>query len=390
MESPQTLLEVSPQTLDGPEEPPLDLSPSMLHELQHNMSDIRQAHSPTAIKVRVDHSMAETLLGQVDDLIRLLEVHSTNLWPLTKSYTLPKSLRAYGYMDDAFLDRWACVLSALLREVESEPEVGQVELKDAHYELRGWITRQDLGFIHGLAREHAPKHGSWRGDARHHAKKLRRDLKRSLGYKITERVMDPGTAKRRVGDLLDSYEDSRELSQGLERLLKEGMKADTCVLRLLCPVLDEMQGSNLHGLRKKVRAQNKEDEHEEQREDTQLGVIPGKSWPFWSLTRGRGAVMVGSAGRVHQIASIKEAFGFSDIDVIEAGQGVRRVQALCQRLAQDEDRVVLVMHRYISHKASGMVWGYRDNATIIGVDRGFCVGAVRQAIEKFGPAYLDD
>ncbi len=98
--------------------------------------------------------------------------------------------------------------------------------------------------------------------------------------------------------------------------------------------------------------------------------------------------MVGSAGRSHQLQLIKDTLELDDLEHLEC-RGVRRFQALIQQLKSDGDRLVLVMHRNISHHVSGELWALRHQCMIVGVEDGFSVGSVQRALEKSGPAYLE-
>ncbi len=230
------------------------------------------------------------------------------------------------------------------------------------------------GFLYGLGRGHEARHGSWRQDAWRLWRRLQA-LIDSGGDGLT-----PGAAQRQVELLLDECDDPQRRRERLVELLDLGMQPDTRVLRLLACVVDELGGRPLRGLRRKVRAQMEVDEAAERSSQGDDWAMPS-DWPFWHITQGRPAVLIGSAGKKFQTERIERAFGFSSLEWVDSCRSLRRVQALAQSIREGDERVFIIMHRYTSHSASDMIWAHRDHATVIGVNQGFGVHAVQKAIE---------
>lgn len=241
-----------------------------------------------------------------------------------------------------------------------------------------------VGFVYGMALKDEPKRSTWESDAAHHWRNVKRQLEEY--FADDECAINAGTAQRLVEELLQEASNEIQVRHGMQKLLSKGLKPDTRVCRLLAEHLGVFSGRQFKKLRKAINRQTAQDEAEEETNQRVHQATPPEDWPFWELTRGKRAVMIGSQGKKHQLEAVKRAFGFSQLDWVGCSEGKRRVQAInsstCKR-----DCVYLVMHRYISHSAADHIWARRDEAVVIGVNRGFSVGAVRLGIEKDGLRY---
>lgn len=254
--------------------------------------------------------------------------------------------------------------------------------------LREYLKKVE--FIHGMAMSHKPQRKSWKHDAEHYWAELRRELEVGPSNQAApgRAGMDPGTAQREVEALLERAEDSKEICAGLHALLEQGMKPDTRICRLLAEHLDSLSGRVFKPLRKAIRKQLQADDEEEEVNHRTHSAAPSADWPFWMLTRGKKAMVIGSLGKKYQLESIQQVFGFSQVDWIGGKEGIRRIQAMNSSNYKN-DYIYLVMHRYVSHCAADPIWAKRDDAVVIGVSHGFSVGAVRLGFEKDGQCWLD-
>ena len=106
-----------------------------------------------------------------------------------------------------------------------------------------------------------------------------------------------------------------------------------------------------------------------------------EGWPFFALTRGVNAVVVG--GDPRPTDRMRDAFEFASVtwDPIDP----RRVDALAARIRALSVEFVVLLRDFVSHSVSDAVVSSCKEANVpyVVVDAGYGVGQVRLAIERY-------
>lgn len=371
--------------------PPVPITHDIVARLQEQMSERTLEAKASALFQKVGevidydawaaavlqrgHNMASVADGHQDQ--RLMRVLEHNATPTVVQLTLRLSQEVALHFFH--------MLVAYARGLQRRS--GDKRLRSLFGKLRSYL--KEVVFVYGMANKHQPQSGSWEQDAAKHWAALREQLDAGAALPDPPESLDAGSAQREVEALLEGAPGDEALRRGLRKLLCQGMRPDdTRVCRLLAEHQAALTGGPLKKLRKAIGKQLEADEREEEQAQRAHSATPPEGWPFWGLTQGKKAVMIGSQGKKYQLEAVRRAFGFSQLDQVGISEGVRRIQAMTSTHFK-EDCVYLVMHRYVSHSASGPIWAKRDEAVVIGVDHGFSVGAVRLGIEKDGQRWLD-
>jgi hypothetical protein len=274
---------------------------------------------------------------------------------------------------------WGKALAALVRHME-EKNVKK-PTSAARTRMMQWINKVGIkGQVRALYHEHTPQGASWVDDVREHGWEAVRGASALVAPPLgAEEGLE---ALRRL--VPQERLSAAKFQEALLALMERGLEVGEEAQALLCERVEELEGPLLAGVRAQVegrceRAQD-EDAHRS---------APGAEWAFWPLVEGRHAVMVGSAGKKTQLEMLERAFRFSKLEHVEAGDQLRRLQSVAASIKPGDERVFLLMHRYLSHSGSDPIWDRRDDAVVIGVDRGFAVQAVRAGIERDGKPWLE-
>jgi hypothetical protein len=113
---------------------------------------------------------------------------------------------------------------------------------------------------------------------------------------------------------------------------------------------------------------------------------PEASWPWWSCTRDRRAVLVGGSPRDSYQRRLQQVFGFASLDWVDGE--VRRIRNLGRSIEHGGLDLVLIVRQFTSHKNSIKIL---EACKLRGVpfatiDHGHGVRGVQSAIERFLPA----
>ena len=385
--------EAPPEEESSARPQPVQIDDDILLRLQQSFKNpVLSRSEPSHTQRGVDVS---ELLSELRQRIENLQerfsvpagVDSAVLLEMLVQASSPSLMRELKATDEALQVLWLSFVGALghclqQRAPQRGPSVDRVFIELNRFR-QSHITR----FVHGLARHHEPQFGSWFSDAQRHGNALEAIIQRRL-QKCSRTGMDPGSSQNKVEEVLDECDGGPDLRRRLGKLVAQGLSVDTRVLRLLASVEAELTTPELSSLRKRVRAQIAFDGLDTGASDKPQSLPD--DWPFLPLTQGRRAVVVGSAGRDHQLESLQRAFGFESVECVDTSGGLRRLQSLVQSVEPGDERLLLVMHRYISHKAARRVWEKRGEVRVVGVDSGFGVEAVRRGIERHCKAWLDD
>ena len=365
-----------------PPEVPARLTTATLKTLQSKMRD----GSLGGLNEGPDFSREETLLRRGRALWKAIE--AGNAQTIVEELAHGAQLRFLRDISHALgapvVKVWMELLAAAAQILL---EKGGQERKFAQ-EVIGSINdnRKDLKLserVHGLSDKQKPNHLDWKRDAQFCLERL--DQMLGGAHVEPKRGLDEGTTQRRVTELLGQAEDEAALRSGIQALMQEGWSPNVCVLRLLVPFEEDLKGSNFSKLREQLRKQRAQDEDDEKNDKAEqsLSALPDE-WPYWWLTKDRVAVVLGSAGKSHQLKGIKERFRFKDVTHRPGSLMGRKAQGLLGNIRDGDPRIFLVMHRYISHNVSDAIWKHRHTVQVVGVDDGFNASAVQRALEDFG------
>lgn len=363
-------------------EVPARLTTATLKTLQSKMRD----GSLGGLNEGPDFSREETLLRRGRALLKAIE--ASNAQTIVEELAHGAQLRFLRDISHALgapvVRIWMELLAAAAQILL---EKGGQERKFAQ-EVIGSINdnRKDLKLserVHGLSDKQKPNHLDWKRDAQFSLERLDQFL--GGAQAPSKRGLDEGTTQRRVTELLGQADDEAALRSGIQALMQDGWSPNVCVLRLLVPFEEDLKGSNFSKLREQLRKQRAQDEDDEKNDKVEqsLSALPD-DWPYWWLTKDRVAVVLGSAGKSHQLKGIKERFRFKDVTHRPGSLMGRKAQGLLGNIRDGDPRIFLVMHRYISHNVSDAIWKHRHTVQVVGVDDGFNASAVQRALEDFG------
>lgn len=251
--------------------------------------------------------------------------------------------------------------------------------------LSAYSKTERPGFVWGLSRDHAPKTGSWEGDA-----DAALDV---LQAHLPETAVAPPALGRAFSDLeaavaeldcapphaLDAVrEQIRAMVAGL---LAEGVPArHTRLVRIVAGVAEEvLPGPQFRSLRRAARECAAP--VEEEGPDASLP----KDWPWFAATRGRRFVMVGGDPREPNRVRLAAAFGFAEL-AWEHSEGSRNsLQKVRDRVRAGGVDGVLLLSRFVGHDADEVIQPACREAGVpfVPVKTGYGVTGIRTAIERY-------
>jgi hypothetical protein len=253
--------------------------------------------------------------------------------------------------------------------------------------LSNFSAKHRPGLVHGLARAHEPREDSWIADACARW----RDLRILAGL---EDARDPEEAPNpeRLLAKLEARLAEDLCPEGIQdearRILDAGIPPrDPRLCRLLLPSLDLLAGPEFKNLRRALRkAQDEmESEPENGKNDDEAERLP-PDWPWFHLTRGRRAVIVGGELRPHARDRIQEFFAFTEIDWV--GSDRNEVASLSQRFQGDTYDFAILLGGFRSHAADDKLVPVLKEKGIpwVNVKWGYGITSIRQVIERTQPA----
>jgi hypothetical protein len=237
------------------------------------------------------------------------------------------------------------------------------------------------GVVHGLARSHAPKSGTWVGDAEEWQARIDRLLGRDRDPALdVTPTMNFDDDLRELTDAVRGGLHGAALAARVSGLLQAGLNPDEVrLVNLVAPHLDALQAEGFAPLRRAVRDQTAvapEGDVESEAIDP--------DWPWFDLVRGRSAVIVGGDTRPEQAECIRDAFGFADVEWLpDPSTGMRRAQALTQRMRHGTIDFVIALRAFSSHKLTDLIFGVKDARCHRILADGYGVQQIRLGLERF-------
>ncbi len=227
-------------------------------------------------------------------------------------------------------------------------EIGQSErvteaIREIFTTLHRYLNQgESLGFIHGLALSHQPKHSDdWVSETLHW-----RDVLKELAGQAVEQeapaqeeaVTTRATVRARI--IAPPPSPSEEVSE--------------------------------------VEEDEQEDDDEE--------LIP-EDWAFWDTIRGKRVIMVGGSRRAEAERRICDTFEPLEFEWMEMERDRKpeRAKSICRRIEHGNVDLVILLKRFVNHSTSGRIVESIKKAEVpcAFVDRGYGVSQIRMAIERF-------
>ena len=242
--------------------------------------------------------------------------------------------------------------------------------------LSRWSRTRQPGFIHGLATRHQPQSDSWDDDANSALADLRQEV--PAPPKV-QQTTSPEAALADLSPESVAAMSTAELHSTVLGVLGDGVQAgDPRLLKLVGPRYNDLKGdSRLAPVRKAWKKYDKR----QHRGKPRIADAPAEDWPFWHLTRGRTAVIVGGDPRPANRDKIRDAFGFARVEWPE--HSATLLDRLSAKLASGTIDVA-IFNRFGGHitddKLLPAVKG--DLSRWVRADTGYGVAQVKAAMER--------
>ena len=266
----------------------------------------------------------------------------------------------------------ATALGARLREFKHRHPHASVD-RPLH-ELREWIAVRKVGFVHGLAHSHQPHHGTWAADAT--AALTRLSHPTPLAATTPAPPPDALLARLTTSAATMSTEDLRV---EVWKALQGGVSpTDPRLCKALEARHEDLKGDGRFArVRKAVR--------DAVRAAAPIVVVapkdaPPVDWPFWHLTRGKTAVIVGGDPRASNRDKIRDAFGFAKVEWPEHNA---RVLSQLKERANNGSIDLFIFIRFGGHIVDDMLLKSvrKDITRWVRSERGYGVSEVRTSME---------
>ncbi len=260
-------------------------------------------------------------------------------------------------------------LTAVVAALRAAQEAGVREAGPLVQRARDVQRKADVAYVHGLAREHGPLGASWADDVT--------ATLHDLGLVTAPARPAPPSPEALLAAVTPDL-GAAALRRAVRAALDGGVApTDKRLLAALAGRVGDLTGTDLKAVRKAHRQRTKASPSKAPADDAHA---PGPDWPFWHLTRGRRAAVVGGDPREDARQRLQEAFGFASLDWVDPAP--RKLGALKARVAGGRLHVVLI-NRYAGHTV--------DNALLRGAvaddlsrwvrTESYGVRAVREAME---------
>ena len=341
-----------------------------------------------------------------------------------RKHTSAEAIARWGSFPDEVrvaLTHFVAARCRALQEAPSKYRKGldlKEEVADIFPRLRAPIERERLCFVHGLALDHRPAHGNtWQDDVSHWSSKINALRQKYAPAKTSREPFNTQKAITAVAHLIARKASPVAIRHDLKGYIEQGLNPkDERLLSTLAPVAeffpeDDPRWAKLHQGWAAIRAREEaasrsleaslqevpEERAEVEDEDLAEESVVDERWSHWAYVAGRTIAIIGGDRRDSAADRIAESFKPAALvwpKVTKKG-GMRRVTSMCSRIDNQSIDLVLVLNRFISHKASNKIIGAckKANVPYACIERGYGVAQLAEAIERFlppHPIYLAD
>ncbi|MFZ5476903.1 MAG: hypothetical protein ACOZNI_09030 [Myxococcota bacterium] len=251
-----------------------------------------------------------------------------------------------------------------------------------------WSKREKPGFAYGLSREHRPRTGSWEGDADAAVDELYDALPSTEpAPKVGKRLVALEALVTEFGIVSEELRVAvaAQIRAEVSALLADGLSArNTRLLNVVAPVADELTGADMRALRRAARAAAAAAATEPETDEESDSPIPD-DWAWWSVTRGKRAVMVGGDPREPNRVRLEAVFGFAELAWEPAEFSRNSLQKVRDRVKARGVDLVLILTRFVGHDADQVILpACKDTGVpFVPVKSGYGVAGMRRAIERY-------
>lgn len=286
---------------------------------------------------------------------------------------------------------FVAMLTARLRSVQEDIAPYDERLDDCFRALSGFSERERPGFVHGLARGHTARHGSWANDADIYWAEMADMLAEPPPPRQPAEVLLK-QLEDLLEDLFDAPDQARDavfsqVKRALKSTLNEGLRHDDPrLVRLVTPFHDDLDEPAFRRLRRTIRDQIREAK-EEADEAAELEESPTplpEDWPLWSATRGKRAILIGGAPRDAMREALQATYEFSELEWMPAEYRRNQLLALRKHLRNKGTDMLILLGRFIGHNIDHVLRPAceQGNVTWVHVDHGYGPERIRSSIER--------
>lgn len=235
------------------------------------------------------------------------------------------------------------------------------------------------GAVHGLARDHAPQTDSWTTDARAAEKRLRAQIGESPSQSAAS-PFNEDDALRRLTERVHDGASTDTLMRDVERYVDQGLSPrHTRLVRLMTPFVDDLPTS-LSALRRAIE----DDIAAALADDAPTPCPIPDDWPWYKVTRGARAVVVGGDSRPERVEALQQAFGFGEVEWIDGASGPSpRMNSLLTKMRNGTVDLVIALRAFSSHALTDAIFGLDDPDCHVVLADTYGVQQVRLAIERY-------
>jgi len=240
--------------------------------------------------------------------------------------------------------------------------------------LTSFSAVQRPGFVHGLARDHRPLHGSWAEDAQGTWAEL------GLEHEGKSRASRSFTMGELIGALEEGIDD-KQLIEGVIRMVDHPEVDQGHLEQILEPHIAHLKGhKKIKRLRKRIVKTIKSKQRSIKSPDPEG---PPTDWGWWEYTRGKRCAVVGGDNRNGARRKLRDAFELESL-TWESGWDHRRVASLVESIQAGNIDLVLLIRRFIKHKVSEVVIPACKEAGVIFVPvaNGYGTRSIQGEIER--------
>ncbi len=317
-----------------------------------------------------DRALAEQAARHRDALLDLIQAPlDADAPPRLTAWV--QHLNLITSLPDSVVQAMLTALTARLRALQLRQPSAEAEAVIKG--LLPWVVERKRGYVIGLGRNHFPATGTWDGDAN-----------AALASLMPAPSKTAATEARAADLALTALAASapalagQALRAAVVHALDAGVEHDNPrLLKLVGGRHHELKGDGrLARVRKAAR-----NAHVEPASPPAFKDAPPADWPFWHLTRGKHAVIVGGSPRIANRDRIREAFGFAHVEWPEHDANL--LARIAER-AVNGSIDVCIFTRYAGHIVDNIVLKplRKDLARWVRAERGYGAKEVRAAMEQ--------
>ena len=275
--------------------------------------------------------------------------------------------------------------AARLRQLQST--MADVRIDGALRKLTRYCHEKEPGWCNGLAYDASPRN-TWLADAEAIEGRLREAVRETAPEPV--HASTPEEHLSGLDEMLAELDKAPEVAKGavlahllrnLARSLEDSLNPrDPRLVARMEPHLDALAGTKFKLLRRAIREANAEEP-----ETTDGGSALPADWPYWGITRGRRAVIVGGDPRERNRQQLQDYFELASLEWVPTEKRRNSLQSLRDRVRNGGVDLVILLRSFIGHDADDIVIAAcKETGTDWAlVDSGYGRTQVRLAIERY-------